>query len=159
MPAIPNSILDTTKKMLGLDHENTAFDQDIIIHINSVFSLLHQIGASPLEGITISDNTALWDMYIGDVANANFVKTYMALKVRLWFDPPTTSFALSSMQDQVKELEWRLSIMEIKFNPYAYSGLDMGNVYIIDDDGDFPPDAPIGALGFDPDSGKIWRNT
>ena len=63
------------------------------------------------------------------------------------------------LSEQVKELEWRLSVLEIKFNPYAYSGLDMGNVYIIDDLGDFPPEAPIGAIGFDPDSGKIWRNT
>jgi hypothetical protein len=153
------SILDSIKKLLGLESDYTAFDQDIILHINSVFSILYQIGASPLEGVTISDNTALWEMYLGDRANLNFVKTYMYLKVRLWFDPPTTSFALTSMQDQVKELEWRLNISELKFNPYAYSGLDMGNVYIIDDDGDFPPDAPIGALGFDPDSGKIWRNT
>lgn len=153
------SILDSIKKLLGLEPDYPAFDQDIILHINSVFSLLHQIGASPLEGVTISDSSALWEMYIGDRANVNFVKTYTYLKVRLWFDPPATSFALSNMQEQVKELEWRLSISEIKFNPYAYSGLDMGNVYIIDDSGDFPPEAPIGAIGFDPDSGKIWRNT
>ena len=153
------SILDSIKKLLGLESSYTAFDTDIIMHINSVFSLLHQIGASPLEGVTIEDNTAVWEMYLGDRKNLNFVKTYMYLKVRLWFDPPATSFALTNMQDQVKELEWRLSITEIKFNPYAYSGLNMGNVYIIDDEGDFPPDAPIGAIGFDPDSGKIWRNT
>lgn len=153
------SILDSIKKLLGLESGYTAFDQDVIMHINSVFSLLHQIGASPLEGVTITDNTGLWEMYLGDRANVPFVKTYMYLKIRLWFDPPATSFALSNMQEQVKELEWRLSITEIKFNPYAYSGLEMSNVYIIDDDGDFPPEAPVGALGFDPDSGKIWRNT
>lgn len=153
------SILDSIKKLLGIESDYTAFDQDVIMHINSVFSLLHQIGASPLEGVSISDNTAVWEMYLGDRTNINFVKTYMYLKVRLWFDPPSTSFVLSSMQEQIKELEWRLSIAEIKFNPYAYSGLDMGNVYIIDDLGDFPPEAPIGAIGFDPDSGKIWRNT
>lgn len=153
------SILDSIKKLLGLESGYTAFDQDVIMHINSVFALLHQIGASPLEGVRIEDETALWEMYIGDRMNVDLVKTYMYLKVRLWFDPPSTSFALDNMQEQVKELEWRLSIMELKFNPYAYSGLDMGNVYIIDDLGDFPPDAPVGALGFDPDSGKIWRNT
>ena len=153
------SILDSIKKLLGLESDYTAFDQDVIMHINSVFALLYQIGASPLEGVRIEDKTALWEMYLGDRMGVDLVKTYMYLKVRLWFDPPATSFALTNMQDQVKELEWRLSIMEIKFNPYAYSGLDMGNVYIIDDLGDFPPEAPIGALGFDPDSGKIWRNT
>lgn len=153
------SILDSIKKLLGLEPDYTAFDQDIIIHINSVFSLLHQIGASPVDGVTISDNTAPWSMFIGDRANVQLVKTYTYLKVRLWFDPPSTSFALDSLKEQVREMEWRLSIMEIKFNPYAYSGLDMGNVYIIDDLGDFPPEAPIGAIGFDPDSGKIWRNT
>lgn len=152
------SILDSIKKLLGLESDYHAFDQDIILHINSVFSLLNQIGASPLEGVTISDNTAPWGMYLGNRTDVNLVKTYMYLKVRLWFDPPSTSYALTSMESQVKELEWRLSIMELKFNPYAYSGLDMGNVWIIDDLTDFPPEAPIGALGFDPDSGKLWVN-
>lgn len=153
------SILDSIKKLLGLESDYTQFDVDIIMHINSVFSLLHQIGASPYEGVSIQDSSATWGMYIGDVSNIAFVKSYMYLKVRSLFDPPTLSFTLTAMLDQIKEMEWRLSIMEIKFNPYVYSGLNMGNVYIIDDEGDFPPDAPVGAIGFDPDSGKIWKNT
>lgn len=153
------SILTTTKKLLGIFEADTSFDTDILIHINSVFSLLHQIGASPLEGVTVGDKTAVWEIYIGDRMGLEMVKTYMYLKVRSWFDPPTTSFALEALRKQIEEFEWRLNVTELKFNPYAYSGLDMSNVYIIDDLGDFPSDAPIGALGFDPDSGKLWRNT
>ena len=153
------SILTSIKKLLGIIEEDESFDTDIIMHINSALSLLHQIGASPVEGVTIEDDTATWNMLIRDAKGVNFVKTYIYLRVRLWFDPPTLSFVLTAMNEQVKELEWRLNIEELQFNPYAYSGLNLGNVYIIDDLGDFPPDAPIGALGFDPDSGKLWRNT
>lgn len=159
MAAIPNSILDDTKKLLGVHADDPSFDTDITLHINSVLSLLHQLGASPLESVSISDSTATWQMLLDNINGVNFMKSYVYLKVKSWFDPPVNANTMTALTEQIKELEWRLSIMEIKFNPYAYSGLDLGNVYIIDDLGDFPPEAPVGALGFDPDSGKIWRNT
>lgn len=159
MAAIPNSILDDTKKLLGVHADDPSFDTDITLHINSVLSLLHQLGASPLESVSISDSTATWQMLLDNINGVNFMKSYVYLKVKSWFDPPVNANTMTALTEQIKELEWRLSITEIKFNPYAYSGLDLGNVYIIDDLGDFPPEAPVGALGFDPDSGKIWRNT
>ena len=159
MAAIPNSILDDTKKLLGLHADDPSFDTDVTLHINSVLSLLHQLGASPLESVSISDSTATWQMLLADINGVNFVKSYVYLKVKSWFDPPVNANTMNALKEQILELEWRLSITELKFNPYAYSGLDLGNVYIIDDLGDFPPEAPVGALGFDPDSGKIWRNT
>ena len=159
MAAIPNSILDDTKKLLGVHADDPSFDTDIILHINSVLSLLHQLGASPLESVSISDSTATWQMLLSDINGVSFAKSYVYLKVKSWFDPPPNANTMNALKEQILELEWRLSITELKFNPYAYSGLDLGNVYIIDDLGDFPPEAPVGALGFDPDSGKIWRNT
>ena len=159
MAAIPNSILDDTKKLLGVHADDPSFDTDITLHINSVLSLLHQLGASPLESVSISDSTATWQMLLDNINGVNFMKSYVYLKVKSWFDPPVNANTMTALTEQINELEWRLSITEIKFNPYAYSGLDLGNVYIIDDLGDFPPEAPVGALGFDPDSGKIWRNT
>lgn len=159
MAAIPNSILDDTKKLLGIHADDPSFDTDITLHINSTLSLLHQLGASPLESVSISDSTATWQMLLDNINGVNFMKSYVYLKVKSWFDPPVNANTMNALTEQIKELEWRLSITEIKFNPYAYSGLDLGNVYIIDDLGDFPPEAPVGALGFDPDSGKIWRNT
>lgn len=158
MAAIPNSILDDTKKLLGLHADDPSFDTDVTLHINSVLSLLHQLGASPIESVSISDSTATWQMLLADVNGVNFMKSYVYLKVKSWFDPPTNANTMAALKEQILELEWRLSITEIKFNPYAYSGLNLGNVWIIDDLTDFPPEAPIGALGFDPDSGKLWVN-
>lgn len=111
------SILTSVKKMLGLDTEYTVFDPDVIMHINSALSILHQVGASPSSGLTVSDNTTTWDELTLDVDHVNMVKTYIFLKVRLWFDPPTSSYALSSMEKQIEQLEWRLSLFERKFNP------------------------------------------
>lgn len=117
MPAIQNSILDTTKKMLGLDAEYDAFDIDVITHINSTFAQLSQIGAGPKEGFAISGSETLWTEYLQDNVLLNFIKSYMYLKVRLWFDPPTTSFDLTAKTEQIKELEWRINVAADKAPP------------------------------------------
>lgn len=107
----PNdSILDTTKKAIGIAADYEDFDIDIIMHINSVFSTLNQLGVGPDGGFNIQDNTAKWDDFIGVRNDLSMVKSYMALRVRLLFDPPTTSFALDSFQRQAQEFEWRLNI-------------------------------------------------
>lgn len=109
------SILDSTKKALGLDKDYDVFDDTIVMHINTVFSMLHQIGASPRTGFTIIGDTEKWSDFIVDVKNVDLVKSYMYLRVRLLFDPPTTSFAIDAMKAQLDMLEWRLSIMEQSF--------------------------------------------
>lgn len=103
------SILNSTKKVLGLDSSYTAFDQDIIMHINSVFATLNQLSVGPDAGFSITDSSSTWESYLGANKNLNSVKSYMYLKVRLLFDPPATSFAIDSMQKQANEYEWRLN--------------------------------------------------
>lgn len=105
-----DSILVSTKKILGLDASYTAFDVDIIMHINSVFGTLNQLGIGPINGFMIEDDTALWSTFIGSDLNLNAVKTYVYLRVRLLFDPPATSFHITAMENQIKELEWRLNV-------------------------------------------------
>lgn len=105
-----SSILTDTKKILGIAEEYTAFDQDIITHINSVFVILNGLGIGPEEGFDISDKTAVWTDFLGDDKRLNSVKSYVYLRVRLLFDPPQTSFHISALENQYKELEWRLSI-------------------------------------------------
>lgn len=105
-----SSILTDTKKILGIAEEYTAFDQDIITHINSVFVILNGLGIGPEEGFDISDDTAVWTDFLGDDKRLNSVKSYVYLRVRLLFDPPQTSFHISALENQYKELEWRLSI-------------------------------------------------
>jgi hypothetical protein len=103
------SILTSTKKILGLAEDYTVWDLDIITHINSAFSTLTQLGVGPVDGFMIEDATPEWTDFLGDDFQLNSVKTYVFLRVKLLFDPPGTSYALTAMQDQVEQLEWRLN--------------------------------------------------
>jgi hypothetical protein len=104
-----NSILDDVKKVLNIDPSYTAFDQDVILHINSVLSVLNQLGVGPEFGFSISDSTATWDSLIGSDARYNDVKTYVCLRVRVLFDPPQTAHHLTAFNEQIKEFEWRIN--------------------------------------------------
>lgn len=104
-----DSILDSVKKNLGLDPAYTAFDADVIMHINSIFSVLNQLGVGPAEGFAITDDTAVWGDFLDVDVKLNHVRTYMYLRVRLLFDPPTTSYLISATENQIRELEWRIS--------------------------------------------------
>lgn len=105
------SILKSTKKILGVGEADTSFDVDIMLHINSVLSVLNQVGIGPANGYAIEDDTATWDSFIGTDPRLNLVKTYLYLKVRLLFDPPGTSYAIDAMEKQIAEFEWRLNVM------------------------------------------------
>jgi len=103
------SILTSTKKNLGLDESYTAFDADILMYINGVFSTLDQLGIGPEGGFAIEDDTATWDDFLGTDLKLNSVKTYVTLQVKLLFDPPQTAHHLEAVNHQIKELEWRLN--------------------------------------------------
>lgn len=107
-----DSILKSTKKILGLADVYAAFDLDVITHINTAFSTLYQLGIGPTTGFAIEDDTAVWaDFISGDISIVSACKTYVYLRTRLLFDPPTTSFALASMKEQLQEYEFRLSVL------------------------------------------------
>lgn len=103
------SILTSTKKALGIASGYTAFDLDIITHINTAFSTLTQLGIGPPVGFMIEDVTPEWPDFMGTDIQLNSVKTYVFLKTRMLFDPPVTSFHISAMNEQIRELEWRLN--------------------------------------------------
>lgn len=105
-----DSILITIKKLLGLEPEYTDFDPDIIICINTTFSILTQLGVGPKEGFSIIDDSANWNDYIEDMARLEMVKSYIYMKVRLMFDPPQNGILTDSINNQIKELEWRLNV-------------------------------------------------
>lgn len=102
------SILIDIKKLLGLDTTYTVFDQDIIIHINSVFMILRQLGVGPEEGYKITGTSNVWSEFTNDDIFIESVKTYIYLKVKLMFDMPQNSSLVQSIQTQISELEWRL---------------------------------------------------
>ena len=101
------SILDTIKKLLGIQAEYTNFDEDVIVHINTAFASLNQLGIGPKEGFLIYDDAAVWDDYITS-CNQSMIKSYIYLKVRILFDPPTSSVLMDSMNRSIAELEWRI---------------------------------------------------
>lgn len=104
------SILKSVKKVLGLDADYTAFDLDIMMHINSVFTILQQLGIGPDTGFAIEDDTATWDTFLGGNPLLNSVRSYVCLRVRMIFDPPQTSFHIDAIKQQIQELEWRLNV-------------------------------------------------
>lgn len=103
------SILTSIKKMLGIVEEYEHFDIDLIMHINSVFSILTQLGVGPTKGFAITNKTAVWSDFVSNEATLQFVKSYMYLKVKLLFDPPLSSAVIESMNRQISEFEWRIN--------------------------------------------------
>lgn len=105
-----DSILTSVKKLLGIPEDYDPFDKDVVMHINTVFFSLNQIGVGPPNGFVISDKTTTWGEYLTDSTNLEAVKSYIYLKVRLLFDPPISSIITESINRQITELEWRLSV-------------------------------------------------
>lgn len=106
-----DSILTSIKKLLGIASDYTHFDTDIIIQINSALSALTQLGVGPLEGFEITDASSTWGDFMDD-PRLNLAKTYVYLRVRLAFDPPTSSALLESYNRQLDELAWRLTVAQ-----------------------------------------------
>ena len=112
------NILDSIKKLLGIDEMDLNFDQELIMHINSVFMVLNQLGVGPVGGFKISSNEEVWTDFVGTRLDLESVKSYIYLKVRLLFDPPQNSFLVGSIEKQIEEQEWRL---QVQVEPYALS--------------------------------------
>lgn len=130
------SILDSIKKLHGIDPEETVFDDELIIHINSIFSILFQLGVGPQNAaFMIFDNTKQWTEFIGDMNTIQMVKSFMYLRVRLLFDPPANSFVVTSFENQIKELEWRLNVQADPTKPLYNLDVEGG--------GDIPTPTPM----------------
>jgi hypothetical protein len=106
------SILTSTKKVLGIHPDDDSFDHDIITHINSAFSNLQQLGIGPSEGFVIVDEEPVWEDFIdGPLPVISQLKICIFLRVRMLFDPPTTSYLLGALEKQIQEHEWRLNTL------------------------------------------------
>jgi hypothetical protein len=103
------NILNSIKKLLGIPEDYTAFDQDIMIHINSVFMILSELGVGPSNGYSLKDGTEKWGDFISDDENLEGIKTYIYMKVKTIFDPPLNSAVLASMKELISEFEWRIN--------------------------------------------------
>lgn len=104
------SILTSIKKLVGIPEEYENFDMDLIIHINSALSILNDLGVGPSEGFSISDDTATWNDFVPNHKRIETIKSYVYLKVRMLFDPPTSSSVMEAMNRSISELEWRINV-------------------------------------------------
>ena len=104
------SILASIKKMLGLDDNYTPFDADVLIHINSAFMTLCQMGIGPKEGFTVTDNSQTWGDFLTNNVMLGGVKTWVYLQVKMLFDPPSNSFVMDTYKTQAEQILWRLNV-------------------------------------------------
>lgn len=105
-----SSILSSIKSLLGPDSDYDVFDQDIIVFINSAIATLTQLGVGPSDGFRITGNSETWGDFLGDSLDLESVKSYIYMKVKIAFDPPSSSSVLSAYQEACKEFEWRLNV-------------------------------------------------
>ena len=106
-----DSIFSSVKKVVGLLGDDGSFDEDILLHINSVVSTLRQLGLSIPADFYVRDDVQTWSDLLGEFRDLDLVKSYMTMKVRLMFDPPSSSFGLKSMEEMTKEYEWRINVL------------------------------------------------
>lgn len=104
------SILNTIKKLLGIDSEDDSFDNDLIAIINTVIPILSQMNIGPPNGFILTSPEDKWSDYLDSEINLEGVKTYIYLKTKLIFDPPSTSIVVESINNTLKELEWRMML-------------------------------------------------
>lgn len=105
---ISDSILESVKKLINAEGDEY-FDTDLIIHINTIFSVLQQMGVGPEEGFSIDDAETTWSEFTQDEPIFNMIKTYMAIRVKLFFDiASSNSYYITQLQAEADELEWRI---------------------------------------------------
>lgn len=103
------SVLETTKQLLGISPECDAFDESIRMDINTVLMILNDLGVGPEKAFALKTGKELWSEFTDDEVLAEQLKTYLYLKVRLMFDPPSTSFVIDAISKNIQEIEWRLN--------------------------------------------------
>lgn len=104
-----DSILSSVKKVLGFEEGYTAFDTDIIMHINTMLRVVKDLGVGE-SAFRVEDKNQTWEQFLGSDPRFDDVQTYIYLRVRLIFDPPATAHALAAIKEQYKELEWRINV-------------------------------------------------
>lgn len=123
MGTFDESILTETKVALGIAEAVSVFDQEIRMHINSALGTLNQLGLGPAGGFEVVDVTQTWAAFLVTDLNLNPVKSYVYLRVKLLFDPPVNSWTVTSMKEQIEQLEWRLNVVREDLIPIVWPPL------------------------------------
>lgn len=115
---LENSILDDIKKLSGISVEDSEletedykpFDTDLLLFINASFNRLKQLGVGPIENFSIESNEETWGDFFGDTQVVEMVRAWMALSVKMQFDPPTNSMAADSYKAMIDKYEWCMNV-------------------------------------------------
>lgn len=105
-----DSILKTVKNYVNVNNEDDVFDDELILDINSTFLTLNQIGAGPEKPFTISDDTSVWSDFMTNIDDVSAIKSYVCMRVRRMFDPPTSGSLDNALKELIAEYEWRINI-------------------------------------------------
>ena len=105
------SVLTSVKKNLGIEEDDESFDVEVVTHINAAIMRLMTLGVGPTSGLIVSDKTTPWSELLGERTDLEGAKLYIYLKVRMLFDPPTSSYVLDAMKRQADELESILNML------------------------------------------------
>lgn len=106
-----NNILNDVKLAIGVTEDYEIFNRQFLMHINSAFTILSQLGIGPVDGFFVDSKSKWDDFFLNTNLQQELVKSYVYLRVKLIFDPPTSSFVLDSIDKQIKEYEWRLNVL------------------------------------------------
>ena len=104
------AILTDVKQLLMIPDDLPVYDQDLIIHINGAFATLHQLGVGPIDGFEITEGNEQWDEFLENKKHLNSAKSFVFIQVKLLFDPPTNAFLVNSLEKQLEQLTFRLSV-------------------------------------------------
>jgi len=155
------SILDSIKKMIGIDKDYDAFDIDIIIHINSAFSKLTQMGVGPTEGYEIDTSDNTWDEILAGNNVLSWCRTFVYLSVKMMFDPNLPGPVIGAYERQIEELTWRITVAaETDKIPVPSDSVPVTVfMWTLDANENFPPEAEYGDYGFSAITGNVFRKT
>lgn len=103
------SILESIKASLGINAEDTAFDQELISHINGSLMIANQLGVGPDDGFRITSPEQTWNEILGERKDLDLVKTVVYLRTKLVFDPPQNAFLVTAIEKQIAEYDWRIA--------------------------------------------------
>lgn len=115
---VTDSILDSIKQQLGIGLDDTSFDKELVLHINGALMVMTQLGVGPDEGFRITGINETWAQFLGDRTDLELVKSDVFLRVKLIFDPPTNSFLVNAINDQIKENDWRIGSLARTWQPH-----------------------------------------
>jgi hypothetical protein len=132
------SILKSTKKILQIGIDDDSFDLDIMTHINSAFSTLHDLGIGPIAGFVIDDDSEVWDDFVNEKVQQSRVKTFVWLTTKLAFDSPAVVHLLNATEEQLKEVTWRLNVKreETEWVDPNQPEVDVDEIPVVLDGGD-----------------------